>query len=1186
MMGKFRLVFTGLYFSLVCLLAGVVSINAADVLPVGEETWDATTLDLHGEMKSLAGTWEYVPWDDLDKVPDFKNGQPAQVPIAPVPGAYRRKISVEAEKGTRRVILHFDAVAYRCAVFINGRQMGSHAGGLTPFEFDVSDEVHSGENDLVVVVLGDKGTYLSTKSHKASEITFNDRSQAVSTGGDKKAFGVGSFVREGIRQGVYVREVPLLRIADVTVTTSFRKKEITAQVKVANQETSEKSVTIRVEVLPYDIESKTPGTIPIWTKQEKIEAKLGLSSVNITHGWSDPQLWMPGDPHLYVARIKVMDESGNLLNERNVRFGFREVWLEGRKIVVNGKPFRAYVHGTLDTEAAPSVTRAAFQQLMESGINMVRPHTMPPVHSFTQIADEMGMGIIGEGELTFNRNYAYEEPIFWENYERLHRERIARDKNHPSILIWSLANEVIICSPGAKIGQHFYDAFRNLKEVDPTRPFMQEGDGDLRDMLPDAKGFPIDIINLHLYDVSPTKNPLWATEFPPVAWAVESIKTPREIPGATKFGIELPDASRPWFIGEFGLAVSGAYPDFFSFWTGPEAYRGLFGHGEELVRAIGETVVMQLQAFRELDMAGMDPWDLPDKLPFRPYLLRAFEPVTVFTRELTSHWFSGGNAKRQLVVMNDSFEAQNLTLRGALKQGDHELSREEQVFALLPGEKKKPTLEFALPEVSERTVFELGVQLMDANGKQVFGFTQKWIVYPRVAPAPARASEGVWLCGSEANLGDIANWIGRPLRTVEELNSHPRKQDVSLIVFDGDTFAGLTGETQLAVGHYLANGGVVFALGADQVSFQDIELVANHESDSTRVFPLRQNPLTSGTSRDDWEFWWPDHYVSRGNYPMSFDPAMEFPLVGGGRNGPLYSPLAVRKIGKGFLIASRLLLNQSVQVEPVAQIFLSNLMKFSALLKENAKNETQAEIVLICPSPVVEKWKERLAKERIPVSAENQIRTPGREAVLLTGDAVPSPEQVMAISQFLANGGTLWVHGLSPETPYLDQLAKWIDSPIALRPPVMWLQQFELNPSQNFHPLLNGLTDFHACWATFGWTNGNMYSVRTTPIADYVLQNPGDKGASLFLEPEWIGTWDVTSSQSGTLSQKILRSLGTHSRNEMPGVGLAVYPSGQGRVIIDQFKWDEVMAIPSSESKDKALYFSGTLWKNISESLK
>ncbi len=1154
----------------------------AQSLPPETENWDATTLDIYGEQKSLAGIWEYVPWEDLSKVPEFNDAQLVQVPVAHQAGAYRRKFSIAHEGGTSRSILRFEAVAFRCAVFINGREVGGHAGGMTPFEIDVTDAVRQGGNELIVLVLGAKGRALSSEASSAALITYNERGQALASGGDKTVLGGGMFPADGIRQGVFLREVPLIRVADATLVTSFREKQLTACVNLANQTLEQQSVVVQLDVLPYDIESKTIGEKPIWTKSEKVMAQKGLTTLELIQPWSDPQLWMPGDPHLYVARIRVEDVDGKSLSERNVRFGFREVWLDGRQIMLNGKPFRAFVHGTIATEASPGEVRAMFKEVMASGSNMVRPHTRPPLPFFTQIADEMGVAIIGEGELTFNSNHAYEEPVFWSNFIRTHRERIARDKNHPSILVWSLANEVIISSPGQKIGQHFYDAFQELRKVDPTRPFMQEGDGDLRDMLPEAKGFPIDIINLHPYDVSPTKNPLWATEFPPIAWALESIGKPQEMPATNKFGSDLPDRNRPWFVGEFGLAVAAAYPDFYSFWTGPQAYRNLFGDANELVRALGEITVIQLQAFRDMGMAGMDPWDMPDKPALAPFLKRGQELVAVFSRDLYGHWTGGENASRKLVVLNDSFENQKLTLTIALKKDGQELNRKEESLVLQPGEKRQIGWEYLMPEVEKRTPVEFIVELRNDEGKQISGFQQGWLVYPEIFPVRSWQEGMVWLCGSESSLGALAKWSGAVVRSsliMEELFSTRPE----LVILDQKISDDLTADDRAALEKYVEEGGVVTYIGAGQLPFSDEVIKPNGDSDATRLFTLRENSLTEGTTSQDWEFWRPDHFVSRGNYPMIFDPLFELPLVAGGRNGPMYAPLVVLKRGKGVHIACRLQINESLAVEPVTRLFLNNLVSYASSLR-NEKERQRSELVFVCPPRDLSLWEKRVDSARIPLGQNTgHVLAPGKQIAFLQGSANPTDAQLDSLSKFIEDGGTLWIHGLSPETSYLQHVSSWIGQPITLRTPGMWLQQLELMTPDAPGALLDGINDFITCWATFGWTNGDMRTVRTTRIADYVLSNSGCKGEALLREPAWIGKWNVTPD-GYTLSQAILLEIGKHKRNEVPGIGLAVFKVGKGRILIDQLRWDEVILDASSESQGKARYLAGTLWKNMAAS--
>lgn len=203
---------------------------------------------------------------------------------------------------------------------------------------------------------------------------------------------------------------------------------------------------------------------------------------------------------------------------------------------------------------------------------------------------------------------------------------------------------------------------------------------------------------------------------------------------------------------------------------------------------------------------------------------------------------------------------------------------------------------------------------------------------------------------------------------------------------------------------------------------------------------------------------------------------------------------------------------------------------------------------------------------------------PAKDIVFLAGDFAPTPTQLERLEIFVRAGGTAWVHRLTPDTSFRDTLSRWVGTSLELRPPKMWLQQLETLSAAS--PLLNGINDFFTCWASFCWTNGDMNSVRTTPIVDYIISSPESQGQSLLDEPSWVGQWNF-SPTSYLVTQAILIEIGSHTRNENPGSGLSVFPVGKGRIVIDQLRWNSVMFDTSSESLQKAKYLAGQLWKNI-----
>lgn len=1151
---------------------------------MASEIWDATVIAQPGELQSLRGEWEYLQWDDLGEIPDFSGAVRLRVPGHDAPGAYRTFFTATPRPGETRWILHFGAVGYRCKVYLNGTFIGGHLGGFTPFEFDVTEALQDGENELVVLVQGRAGTLLNPEldDEVSSEVGFTETGIPIAGKGGRSIIGYGYFSFEGIRHEVHLREVPVVRITDATLRPSFREKKLDATVWLANQSEQEQDVVLKLEILPYDIPAKEIGERPVWSMTESLRLGEGFTPVELEHPWEDPQLWMPGDPHLYVARLSLLDGRGReVLNTRDVRFGFREVWVDGPRLYVNGVPFRGFVHGTLGTQISENRARELFQELLDYNLNMVRPSTMPPPPHFARVADEMGMILVGEGELTFNRNHAYEQPAFWDNFQRVWRERVARDKNHPSIFIWSLANEVMLSSPGIPgLGNKFYEGFLALKEADPTRPVMQEGDGDLRDHTPEGTGFPIDIINMHFYDVSPTKNPLWGTEFPPVAWVLEEITEVHEIPGTIKYGVGFPDRDRPWFVGEFGPGVLISYPDHFAFWAGPDAYRDLFGGADGVVRGTGETMALQILGFRDTGMVAMDPWGITPLPWLEPYLKPAMSPVLLFSRDMKSNWFSGETAERGHTVLNDSLQKQSLRLTARLVRNGGTVEELTEAIELEPGARHDGVWEFKLPEVTEAGEIMLEAFVESEDAGRLSEFNQTWRIHPKIGPDRAWGSGAAKLFGDAGALANIADWAGARVHPVSQL-SQLRAASTPLAVIDFQSFHALSDSVKRNLEAYVAEGGVLMVLEADLLDFAGLELSANFESDSTKLFLQGSHPLTADTEEADWWFWKPDHYVSRGNFNVPFLARVEVPIIASGNGGMRFSPLITAKHGKGAIIATRLQLNEAIQKEGAAARLLNNAANYASTLEADRAHGPARRVAFLSAEPLNDFWRQRFAEAGIPELEEDvrkAFEDPANHVLFLSGTHQPDAAELRSIERFVREGGTLWVHRINPSTPFLEPLQNWTPGGLTLRDNDLWLQQFEVADSD--HPLLNGITDYHTCWATFAWTHGDRYSLRTTPIAEHALLAPDDQVEKLLIQPEWTGQWD-SGPGGATLAQEILFNVGKHSRNDNPGAGLIRFPLGDGQVIVDQVAWDDVMFGDAVAIPDKARHYAFSLWRNL-----
>ncbi len=203
--------------------------------------------------------------------------------------------------------------------------------------------------------------------------------------------------------------------------------------------------------------------------------------IALTSPWCDYIPWSPENPHLYQLHTALLGAGSG--DSVETRFGFREVWIDGHRILLNGRPQRwrgEWCHKSHSHWLRPEYVRQWFQQIKDLNMNYVRMHTFPHPGYFLDIADEMGIMVCQESALHGSGPYGWETPALWERAWAHARRMVARDKNHPSLVIWSVENEMrwaLNLVPGAKERLPRLRAYFN--ELDPTRPAYHDGDTSL-----------------------------------------------------------------------------------------------------------------------------------------------------------------------------------------------------------------------------------------------------------------------------------------------------------------------------------------------------------------------------------------------------------------------------------------------------------------------------------------------------------------------------------------------------------------------------------------------------------------------------------------------------------------------------------------------------------------------------------
>jgi len=367
----------------------------------------------------------------------------AWYPSAGLEGRYRRTFELPEGWGDGRVLLRFDAVYSHARVSIDGAQIADHDGGYTPFEVDVTDHLDGGRTHELVVAVA---------QHSAS---------------DEMAWGN---VTGGITRDVTLVAVPDCHLSELFVRTEVETGGSAATVTA--ETTVENFGTTRTDEVTLAVDLRDPEGGLVGTAKRELsaleagETRASSLSIDIT----DPATWHPEQPHLHTLVCRV--QTGETTERVSERVGIREVAVDGTSLTLNGEPITLRgvnweeIHLPAHGQAVPPArTRADAELLAEANVNFVRTCHHPPSEAFVRACDELGIVLEVEAPHMFvGRQGGDPHPAV---IRRQIAETVARDRNRPSVCLWSIANE-------SAWGEHFADAERVASALDPTRPTIFE----------------------------------------------------------------------------------------------------------------------------------------------------------------------------------------------------------------------------------------------------------------------------------------------------------------------------------------------------------------------------------------------------------------------------------------------------------------------------------------------------------------------------------------------------------------------------------------------------------------------------------------------------------------------------------------------------------------------------------------
>ena len=369
-------------------------------------------------------------------------------------GSYRREFQVPEEWIGREIFLHFGAVKSAMYLWVNGEKVGYSQGSKLPAEFNITDYVRPGTNTLALEVYRwSDGSYLECQD----------------------------FWRiSGIERDVFLWAAPKAHIRDYFVDAGldeeYREGRLEVEVALRNYGLPPgSSVSVNLEVL--DPESGEALARPYVRLSVPGEGEEDTAGIAVEMG--PVRTWTAETPNLYTLLINLTDEAGDTLEVLRQRIGFRTVEVKDGLLQVNGVPItikgvNRHEHDPVSGHVISEASMLEDIRLMKAAnMNAVRTSHYPNDPRWYDLADEFGLFVVDEANIESHGMGYHPDTTLANNpdWELAHVDRIQRmverDKNHPSIIIWSMGNE-------AGNGVNLFKAYDWIKERDRTRPVQYE----------------------------------------------------------------------------------------------------------------------------------------------------------------------------------------------------------------------------------------------------------------------------------------------------------------------------------------------------------------------------------------------------------------------------------------------------------------------------------------------------------------------------------------------------------------------------------------------------------------------------------------------------------------------------------------------------------------------------------------
>ncbi|HSO85700.1 MAG TPA: glycoside hydrolase family 2 TIM barrel-domain containing protein [Draconibacterium sp.] len=430
---------------------------------------------------NLNGTWKFTmtpPENFWENSVDFSVWSDIQVPGEcqmqgfaikhDQPYVYKRQFEIPEAYNDKQISLNFYGVYSYARVWVNGEFVRDHFGGFTKWSADITEFVTPGKKAVLTVEIVDRTDDISYASGYA-----------------KHQIG-------GILRDVELTALPKQNFKQLYFETELDENYQNAELKVVYSLAQQIPSKIKVEILGK--ENKIVGSVEKETSEQDGDFVISVNN---------PDKWDAEHPNLYTVVTTLFENEKEILKSSQ-KIGFREVKVDGNKLLVNGIPVklrgacRHDIHPLLGRMTTAEYDKQDVLLAKEANMNFIRTSHYPPSEKFLEYCDEYGIYVEDETAVCFvgsHRTLAYQvtgatqnDTAFTARYLSQLEEQVQNHRNHPSVIIWSIGNENVF-------GSNFVESFKWVKQNDTTRPVIYSYPGQVPDSLK-----IYDIISMHYPD--------------------------------------------------------------------------------------------------------------------------------------------------------------------------------------------------------------------------------------------------------------------------------------------------------------------------------------------------------------------------------------------------------------------------------------------------------------------------------------------------------------------------------------------------------------------------------------------------------------------------------------------------------------------------------------------------------------